>query len=139
MPGSSLGMTNESGSLHQIDRVVLDHRVRQQLGAHLIDFGLGLGLVAFLEVDLDELALAHVADRCEAERVEGVGDGASLGIEDAVLEGNVDAGFHDTPSVSGWTITASPLIAWSRGPSCRAGRLPGESPGGARLPDRPLR
>src|SRR5688500_13406567 len=114
MRGSSPRMTNKKASLlHQIDRVVFNDRVRQQLGAHLIDFGLGFRLVAFLQVDLDELALADVADRCEAERVEGVGDGASLGIEDAVLEGDMNAGFHDTPCLA----ISERVTAWWPDPS----------------------
>ena len=46
------------------------------------------------EIDLDVLPLAHVRDTGEAEATERILDGLALGIEDAVLERDADAGFH---------------------------------------------
>ena len=47
-----------------------------------------------VELELDELALAHVADFGEAQAIERMSDGLALGIEHAVLERHVDSGFH---------------------------------------------
>src|SRR5438128_9171962 len=44
-----------ASSAHQLDRVVLDHRVGQKLAAHLVEPRLGLGLVGLGELELDEL------------------------------------------------------------------------------------
>ena len=52
--------------------VVLDHGVGEKLLAHALDFGARLGRVVLGQLDLDKLALAHIANRAEAERVQGV-------------------------------------------------------------------
>jgi len=64
------------------------------------------------QVDFDELALAHLVDTGKPEPVERLGNGLALGVEDAILEGNVNASFH--------CINFGPLR--SRGPL--SGRMP---------------
>ena len=78
---------------HDIDAEILDYGVGQQLPAHGLDLGFGLGGVGFGQLKLDELALADVGDAAEAERLKRVLDGLALRVEDALLEGDVDLGF----------------------------------------------
>ena len=56
--------------------------------------GARLGLVALGKFDVDDLALAHFADRAEAEPVQRMADGLALRIENAVLQRDEDACFH---------------------------------------------
>src|SRR3546814_7226000 len=51
----------------QLDGVVLDHRVGEQLLAHGLDLGARLRWIALGELELDDLALAHVIHAGEAE------------------------------------------------------------------------
>ncbi|CDX17475.1 hypothetical protein MPL3356_240040 [Mesorhizobium plurifarium] len=74
--------------------IVLNHRVRQKLVAHGLQVGFGLGLVGSGELDVEHLALAHLADAVEAQPRERVLDRLALRVEDAVLEGDGDTGFH---------------------------------------------
>jgi hypothetical protein len=78
-----------------LDCVVLDHHIGEQLLAHLLDRGAGLGRVRLGQFDLYEFALANIFDTGKAERTERVLDGLSLGIEDAVLECDMDARLHE--------------------------------------------
>src|SRR5579859_2131880 len=93
-------------SAHQLDLVVFDDGIGQQGLAHLLDGRLGGGLVGLRQLDLDELALADILDAAEAQAGQGVLHRLALGIEDAVLQGNMNSGFH-------WTVSG-PLK--SRGP-----------------------
>ena len=56
--------------------------------------GARLGLVAFGEFDVDDLALADFADPPEPQPVQRVSDRFSLRIEDAVLQRHEYARFH---------------------------------------------
>src|SRR6185437_126189 len=87
------GMRN---SCSQFNLVFLDDRVGEKLLAHILQARAGLGFVALRKLDVDDLALAHVADRAEAQTVKRVADGFSLRIENAVFQRNKDACFHRT-------------------------------------------
>src|SRR5258705_3672334 len=50
-----------------LDRVILDHRIREQLVAHRLEVGFRLGAVGAVELDVEDLALAHRADAAEVE------------------------------------------------------------------------
>src|SRR5580704_8335294 len=62
----------------QFDRVVFDDRVGEQFLAHRLDFFPRRGLVAIGKVDLDQLALAYLADASKAERRQRVADRLAL-------------------------------------------------------------
>src|SRR6478736_3362664 len=93
-PFSQTEETTFSSSIHQVDGVVLDHRIGQELGAHGLDAGLGLGPVGLLQLQLDIFALADIFDAAEAEPAQGMGDGTALGIQDPVLEGDMNLRLH---------------------------------------------
>src|SRR6516165_11059348 len=80
--------------IHQIDGVVLDHGIGQEFGAHGLDAGLRLGAVRLGELQLDVFALPDILYPGEAESAKRMGDGAALGIENAVLEGDMDLRLH---------------------------------------------
>ncbi|PAV68036.1 hypothetical protein WR25_14125 [Diploscapter pachys] len=62
-----------------------------QLAAHAVDRFVGRRIGDF---EFEHLAGAHVLDASEAERPEGMMDGAALRIENAGLEGHENAEFH---------------------------------------------
>src|SRR6185437_14469853 len=97
--------------------VVFDDRIGEQLLAHLLDDRAGLVGIAFFEIDLDVLALPNVADAGYSKALDGAFDGLALRIEHAVLEGNLDAGFHGT-------LESGDLAEWDwvSGTRCRKGR-----------------
>jgi hypothetical protein len=101
-----------------LDEIILDDGVGQQLGAHFLDPGLGLVGIGVVEVELDVFALAHLVHAGEAERLQGPGDGLALGVQDAFLEGDVNACQHSF--VPPWTAIASPSGPGSRGARTRA-------------------
>src|SRR3990170_3902471 len=77
----------------------LDDRVRQQLRRDVADDG--SRLVGGLRVDLhlEVLALAHVADAGVAHRVQRVGDGPALRVEDRGFQRHEYARFHSAPEL----------------------------------------
>src|SRR5215210_8669660 len=80
-----------SGVLQALDAEILDHCVREQFAAHLLDVAIA-GAVG--EVELDQLAGADVIDPAKAEPFERVVDGLALRVEYAGLEGDEDSRFH---------------------------------------------
>ena len=60
---------------------------------------LALARSVSFELELDIFALADIVDAAEAEPAQGMGDGAALGIEDAVLEGDVNLRLHALDSL----------------------------------------
>ena len=79
---------SSGAALEQLNLVVLDEWVGEQLLAH------GLELRGVLDVELDESPDVDVADTVEAERRKGTLDGDALGVEDAGLRTDQDAGSH---------------------------------------------
>src|SRR5690606_38048966 len=79
----------------QLDGIVLDHRVGEQLLAHGLDRGARLFGIALRQLELDDLALAHVVHSGEAEGGERVLDRLALGVENTALQGDVNACFHE--------------------------------------------
>ena len=77
--------------LQPLDPEILDHRVGEQLAAHLLDVAVA-GAVG--QVELDQLAGADVIDAGKAEPLERMVDGLALRIEHAGLQGDEDARFH---------------------------------------------
>ncbi len=82
---------------------------------------LALARSVSVELELDILALAHIVDAGEAEPAEGMGDGPALGIEHAVLEGDVNPRLHASRRRSG-PIAVYRGRDMSRGPP--SGRMP---------------
>nr|CAI0337782.1 hypothetical protein SHINE37_41636 [Rhizobiaceae bacterium] len=70
------------------DSIVLDYRVGQQLVAHGLEVGLGLGAVGGRELQIEDLALADLADAVEAEAAEGALDRLALRVENTVFQRN---------------------------------------------------
>src|SRR5215467_5658148 len=74
--------------------VVLDYGVGEELLAHSLDLGLGAFGIALRHVDLDIFALAHIANRAEAERMKRAGNGLALRVEHALFQRDGDARLH---------------------------------------------
>src|SRR5829696_7863781 len=78
----------------QLDAIVLDHRVGEEPFAGVLQRALGLALVGGVELDVEDLALAHARDALDAERLERSLDRLPLRVEDAGFEGDGDTRFH---------------------------------------------
>src|SRR5690606_39249457 len=76
----------DGSSSVDVDRVVLDDGIGEELGAHRFDLLARLGGVAFLQLDLDQLALSDPVHPGESERGEGMPDRLALRIQDATLQ-----------------------------------------------------
>src|SRR3977135_1414411 len=81
-------------SVHDLDAIILDHRVGEQLLGRLLEGGFGAALVRGRDLDVEHLAMPHAGDADDAERLERALDRLALRIEDAGLEGDGDARFH---------------------------------------------
>src|SRR5580700_338790 len=79
------------------DRVILDHRIGQQLPAHILHSGARRGRVGLGQFELDQLALANLADSVEAEPLQGIADRLALGVEHPRLQADMDARLHPAP------------------------------------------
>ena len=73
--------------------IFLNHRIRQQLFAHLFDGFFGFGGVGLFYFKFDEFAHACV-DAGETHMVERGFDGLALRVKHAVFKGDMDFGFH---------------------------------------------
>src|SRR5690606_23140446 len=117
-------------SVDDLVGVVLDHRVGQQLAAHLLRRRLGLCRVALREIELDILALPDVPDAGEAQHFQRMVDGLALRVENAVLQRDMYFRLHrfrfplvaekQCSSPAGYCITFGPFM--SVGPP--SGRMP---------------
>ena len=74
--------------------ILLDHRIGEQLFAHRLEVCFGTIGVAARQLQVDDLALAHLAHRVKAQAIQGMADGLALRVENTILEGNEDARFH---------------------------------------------
>src|SRR6185437_5576762 len=92
------GKRGSSGVLKPLDPEILDHRVREQLSAHVLDLGI---LRALGQVELDQLARADVVDARKSQPLQRMVDGLALGVEDSGLEGDEDSRFHGLPMAAG--------------------------------------
>src|SRR6187431_1851833 len=81
-------------SAQDLEPEILDHRVAEELLAHGAELLLGGGLVAAVDLELDQLADPRALDGAEAERPEGAADRVALRVEDLFLERDVDVGLH---------------------------------------------
>src|SRR5262249_27326909 len=77
-----------------LDLIVLDQRIGEELVGRLLERGLRRFAIASLDLDVEDLALAHARNAGDAERFERAFDRLALGIEDAGFEGDGDAGLH---------------------------------------------
>src|SRR5262249_57662885 len=77
-----------------LDLIVLDQRIGEELVGRLLERGLRRFAIASLDLDVEDLALAHARYAGYAERFERAFDRLALGIEDAGFEGDADAGLH---------------------------------------------
>src|SRR3970282_505552 len=79
------------------DPVVVNHGIREQLPAHVLDDGLCLLPGALREVNLEHLDRSDAPDGRETEKLESFQDVVTLRVRDALLKVNLDAGPHDRP------------------------------------------
>src|SRR4029077_12216666 len=77
-----------------LDRVVLDDRVGEELPAHLLDPRSGGRRIGVGKVELDQFALADLADIGEAEPFQRIADRLALRVEDPRLQADMDACLH---------------------------------------------
>src|SRR6185437_5324524 len=92
------GKRGSSGVLEPLDPEILDHRVGEQLAAHVLDLGI-FGAVG--KIELDQLARPHVVDSGKAQALQRMVDGLALRIEDAGFEGDEDSRFNGAPMAAG--------------------------------------
>ena len=78
----------------QLDVVLFNYRVREELVVNLRRKRARLVGGFRGELELEVLALPHVADGAVAHRVQGIGDGLSLRIEDRGLQRHEYFGLH---------------------------------------------
>lgn len=67
------------------DIVVLDHRICEKLPAHSINLLARLCLIGGFEIDLNKLALPHIAHTFKTEGGQGMSNCLALWIKDAVF------------------------------------------------------
>src|SRR5581483_10377332 len=114
-PGRQLRRTSTALSVRfYVEAVVLDHVVREQLLAHLLDALSRLALAGGVEVHLDVLADAHVGHLGEAERREALPHGDALRVVDDGFGSHDHASDHVRPP-------RVPALAQARTPRPRAG------------------
>src|SRR5262245_59867862 len=76
------------------DAVILDHGIGEELLGGTFKRRLGTGAVAALDLDIEDLALAHAGDPADPKRAQRAFNGFALRIENAGLERDGDAGLH---------------------------------------------
>ena len=81
-----------------LDPIALDHRIREQLVGDLGGQRARLVGDVDVELELEVLALPHVADAGVAHRVQRLGDRLPLRIEDRWLQRDEHSGFHRSQS-----------------------------------------
>src|SRR6266851_2934590 len=74
--------------------ITLNDRIREQLVGHFGRKRLRLRGLRRRQVELEVLALPHVLNPAIAQRMQRLGDGAPLWIEDRRFQSNEDAGSH---------------------------------------------
>src|SRR5580692_2068615 len=80
--------------------VILDHGVGEKFVGGVFQRRLCLRLVRASELDVEDLALTDAGDAIDAERFQRAFDGLALRVENAGLEGDGNARFHDRFSLS---------------------------------------
>src|SRR5262245_26343822 len=101
------------------DRVVLDHRIREQLPGEFLEQAARLGLGSRRELDLEQLALAHVLDRGVAELTARRADRLALRIEHVGLELHLDQRLHESSSSDASASVRSKIASTWRSASSR--------------------
>src|SRR3546814_1030510 len=86
-------------SFDKVDGVVFDDGVGEQPAAHLVYLVARLLWVRLVQANLDVFTLAHLVDALKAERFQGMADGLALRVENAVLQGDVDARLQSLGSI----------------------------------------
>src|SRR5262249_20311884 len=76
------------------DAVILDRGIGEELLSGAFKGRFGAGAVAALDLDIEDLALAHAGDPADPERAQRAFNGFALRIENAGLERDGDAGLH---------------------------------------------
>ena len=75
---------------------LFNHRIREDLARHALDLALGRRFVHSVEGDLEVLALPDIGDPLISHLAERTVNGLALGIENGLLERDVNVGFHRT-------------------------------------------
>src|SRR5690606_5749593 len=93
------------------DRVVFDHGVGEQFLAHGFKPGTRGRNIRSFQLQVEDLALPDPVDAGKAQSGQGAFDGLSLGIENAVLERDDDARFHQPASKSAYCTSRGPVAS----------------------------
>src|SRR6185437_9622495 len=96
--GKICGKRGSSGVLQTLDPEILDHRVGEQLAAHVLDVRIARRVG---KIELDELARPHIVDARKPQPLQRMVDGLALRVEDTGLEGDEDSRFHGLPMAVG--------------------------------------
>src|SRR4029079_7777972 len=108
-------------STDQLHIVVLDQRIGQELVRRLLERGLGLRAVVALDLDVEDLALAHARHAIDAERLERALDRLALRVEDARLEGDGHTSLHQNSFICDMATMARTTSAGGTSPPIRSG------------------
>ena len=88
--------TSKCQASHDLDAVVLDHRIGEQLVRRGFQRRLRFRFVSSCKLDIEHLALPHTGDAIDAQRLQRALDRLALRIEDAVLQRNRNASLPKT-------------------------------------------
>src|SRR6266705_3332826 len=72
------------------NRVLVDHGIRQESTAHLLDFLVRRSRVFRPEIDQEQFRTSDAPDVLESKEFQGLVDVVALGVRDAFLESNLD-------------------------------------------------
>src|SRR3990170_88337 len=82
----------------ELASVVLDHRIGQELLAHLVEPRLGARAIGLVERQIEDLPHAQLPHLGEAQALESLADGRSLRVQHPRPQPDHDAGFHGAAS-----------------------------------------
>src|SRR5690348_7205434 len=108
------------GAAHHLHRVILEGRIGEKLPAHLVDARARVLGAGRLDVELDQLAHADLAQVGEPEAVEGALHGGALRVEDPRLQAHQHADLHrgrppsTTRRYTSWYASSTPPRSWRK-------------------------
>src|SRR6266849_9789494 len=94
-------------SLLDCNRVVVDHGIREEAAAYLLDFLAGGSSIFRLQVDQEQFRAADALNAFESEEMEGLLNVVAFGIRDALFQPNLDADLDHRDSVDAATASSS--------------------------------
>src|SRR5829696_2785550 len=85
-----------ASSSHHLDAVILDHGIGEELVGGFLQSRFRPRLVAALDLDVEDLALADAGNPADAERAQRALDRLALRIKNARLQGDGDTRLQDS-------------------------------------------